>query len=81
MTNWLPDENKKREDAWGYAQWKPAMYTALERKNADLSHATSYPNLPEDKHDTLNNIVPNRTLFRSYFGGQFDQVGDSSINH
>lgn len=74
MRNWFANYSKPRDSAWGYAQWKPVMYTSTQRKNADLSHATSYPNLPVNQEDLTEHYLPDRSLFKAYFLKSFDEV-------
>jgi len=80
MRNWQANASKPREDAWGYAQWKNVIYTKTERLNADLSAATSYPNLPYNVSTVLENYLPPVGLFHSYFGGDLSQVKSLSPN-
>ncbi|XP_067932457.1 glycosylated lysosomal membrane protein A-like [Watersipora subatra] len=78
MKNWHANPNKPREAAWGYAQWKPVVYTSPARLNADLSTASSYPNLAKDKKYILNVTLPSRSLFTLYFGA--DDTSEVSLN-
>lgn len=80
MRNWEANTKKPREAAWGYAQWKPVVYTKMEKLNADLSHALSYPNMPEDKSYIINYTVPFKSLFAAYFGEQWDDVSSLSLH-
>jgi len=80
MRNWFANYSKPRDSAWGYAQWKPVMYTSTQRKNADLSHATSYPNLPVNQEDLTEHYLPDRSLFKAYFLKSFDELSLNATN-
>ena len=74
MRNWFANYSKPRDEAWGYAQWKPVMYTSTQRKNADLSHATSYPNIAVDQKYLTSHHLPDRSMFHAYFLHDYDEV-------
>ena len=78
MRNWFANYSKPRDEAWGYAQWKPVMYTSTQRKNADLSHATSYPNIAVDQKYLTSHHLPDRSMFHAYFLHDYDEVSSVS---